>query len=82
MKPEGFSADKKYPLAFLIHGGPQGSWGDSWSTRWNPKVIADQGYVVVAVNPTGSTGFGDELCDRIQNDWGRIGPHIIATLAF
>ncbi|PGH34870.1 dipeptidyl aminopeptidase [[Emmonsia] crescens] len=70
VKPEGFCPDKKYPLAFLIHGGPQGSWGDSWSTRWNPKVMADQGYVVVALNPTGSTGFGDELCDRIQNDWG------------
>lgn len=74
VKPEGFCPDKKYPLAFLIHGGPQGSWGDSWSTRWNPKVMADQGYVVVALNPTGSTGFGDELCDRIQNDWGKIDP--------
>ncbi|PGH12306.1 hypothetical protein AJ79_04372 [Helicocarpus griseus UAMH5409] len=70
VKPEGFSPDKKYPLALLIHGGPQGSWGDSWSTRWNPKVFADQGYVVVAPNPTGSTGFGEEFCDRIQNDWG------------
>ncbi|KAL2369803.1 dipeptidyl-peptidase 5 [Blastomyces gilchristii SLH14081] len=70
VKPEGFCETKKYPLAFLIHGGPQGSWGDSWSTRWNPKVIADQGYVVVALNPTGSTGFGEEFCDRIQNDWG------------
>ncbi|EEH21652.1 hypothetical protein PABG_03868 [Paracoccidioides brasiliensis Pb03] len=70
VKPEGFNIKKKYPLSFLIHGGPQGAWGDSWSTRWNPKVFADQGYVVVAVNPTGSTGFGDEFCDRIQNDWG------------
>ncbi|KAL5333190.1 putative dipeptidyl-peptidase 5 [Aspergillus crustosus] len=68
--PEGFSKDKTYPLAYLIHGGPQGSWADSWSTRWNPKVFADQGYVVVAPNPTGSTGYGEELTDRIQNDWG------------
>ncbi|KAK2764594.1 putative dipeptidyl-peptidase 5 [Arachnomyces sp. PD_36] len=70
VKPEGFSEDKTYPLAFLIHGGPQGSWADSWSTRWNPKVWADQGYVVVTPNPTGSTGFGEELTDAIQNDWG------------
>ncbi|KAK2807685.1 putative dipeptidyl-peptidase 5 [Onygenales sp. PD_10] len=70
VKPKGFDPSKKYPLAYLIHGGPQGSWADSWSTRWNPKVWADQGYVVVAPNPTGSTGFGDELCDRIQNNWG------------
>jgi hypothetical protein len=55
---------------FLVHGGPQGSWADSWSTRWNPKVFADQGYVVVAPNPTGSTGFGDELTDAIANNWG------------
>ncbi|KAL4879232.1 putative dipeptidyl-peptidase 5 [Aspergillus karnatakaensis] len=68
--PEGFSKNKTYPLAYLIHGGPQGSWADSWSTRWNPKVFADQGYVVVAPNPTGSTGYGEELTDRIQNDWG------------
>ncbi|KAI9374431.1 putative dipeptidyl-peptidase 5 [Aspergillus egyptiacus] len=70
VKPEGFDESKTYPLAFLIHGGPQGSWADSWSTRWNPKVFADQGYVVVAPNPTGSTGFGDELTDAIQNQWG------------
>ncbi|KAL4809838.1 putative dipeptidyl-peptidase 5 [Aspergillus unguis] len=68
--PTDFDKTKKYPLFFLIHGGPQGSWADSWSTRWNPKVFADQGYVVVAPNPTGSTGYGDELTDRIQNNWG------------
>ncbi|KAL2818260.1 Alpha/Beta hydrolase protein [Aspergillus cavernicola] len=70
VKPTGFDESKTYPLAFLIHGGPQGSWADSWSTRWNPKVFADQGYVVIAPNPTGSTGFGDELTDAIQNNWG------------
>lgn len=68
--PQNFDKSKSYPLLFYIHGGPQGSWGDSWSTRWNPKVFADQGYVVVAPNPTGSTGFGDELTDMIQNNWG------------
>ena len=57
-------------MVLYIHGGPQSAWTDSWSTRWNPKVFADQGYVVIAPNPTGSTGFGDELTDAIQADWG------------
>ncbi|PWY68629.1 dipeptidyl peptidase V [Aspergillus heteromorphus CBS 117.55] len=68
--PQGFDKTKTYPLALFIHGGPQGAWRDSWSTRWNPKVFADQGYVVIAPNPTGSTGFGDALTDAIQNNWG------------
>ncbi|KAL4928138.1 dipeptidyl peptidase DppV [Aspergillus undulatus] len=68
--PKDFDETKSYPLAYLIHGGPQGAWYNSWSTRWNPKVFADQGYVVVAPNPTGSTGYGDELTDAIQNNWG------------
>ncbi|KAJ5103144.1 hypothetical protein N7532_003673 [Penicillium argentinense] len=68
--PTGFDKSKSYPLLYYIHGGPQGSWADSWSTRWNYKVWADQGYVVVAPNPTGSTGFGDKLTDAIQNNWG------------
>ncbi|KAJ5684556.1 uncharacterized protein N7477_000901 [Penicillium maclennaniae] len=68
--PQDFDKSKKYPLLFYIHGGPQGSWADSWSTRWNYKVWADQGYVVVAPNPTGSTGFGDKLTDMITNNWG------------
>ncbi|KAJ5151226.1 uncharacterized protein N7482_010478 [Penicillium canariense] len=68
--PAGFDKSKTYPLVFYVHGGPQGSWADSWSTRWNPKVWADQGYVVIAPNPTGSTGFGDKLTDAITNNWG------------
>ncbi|KAJ9488209.1 hypothetical protein VN97_g5072 [Penicillium thymicola] len=68
--PSNFDKSKSYPLLFYIHGGPQGSWADSWSTRWNYKVFADQGYVVVAPNPTGSTGFGDKLTDKIANNWG------------
>ena len=47
MKPSDFDKSKKYPLAFLIHGGPQGAWNDNWSTRWNPAIFAEQGYVVV-----------------------------------
>ncbi|KAB8079071.1 putative dipeptidyl-peptidase 5 [Aspergillus leporis] len=68
--PEDFDESKTYPLVYYIHGGPQSSWLDSWSSRWNPKVFADQGYVVVSPNPTGSSGFGDELQDAIQNNWG------------
>lgn len=68
--PEGFSPNKTYPLAFIVHGGPQGDHANSWSTRWNFKVWADQGYVVVAPNPTGSTSFGQRLTDLIQNQWG------------
>ncbi|KAL4896861.1 putative dipeptidyl-peptidase 5 [Aspergillus ambiguus] len=68
--PENFDSSKKYPLLFYIHGGPQGATADTWSTRWNLKVLADQGYVLIAPNPTGSTGFGQELTDAIQGDWG------------
>lgn len=72
LKPPGYSEDDsaKWPLAFLIHGGPQGAWTESWSTRWNPAVYAAAGYVVVAVNPTGSTGYGQEFTDRIARHWG------------
>ncbi|KAK7748479.1 hypothetical protein SLS62_008519 [Diatrype stigma] len=70
MKPSSFDPEKKYPLAFLIHGGPQGAWGESWSTRWNPAIFAEQGYVVVMPNPTGSTGYGQALTDGIATEWG------------
>lgn len=70
VKPSFYKEGEKYPLAYFIHGGPQGSWGDSWSTRWNPAVFAEQGYIVVAPNPTGSTGYGEIFTDAIQNNWG------------
>ena len=70
VKPSKFDSNKKYPLAFLVHGGPQGAWDDAWSTRWNLAVFAEQGYFVVATNPTGSTGYGQEFTDAIQNSWG------------
>lgn len=70
IKPSNFSEDETYPLAYIVHGGPQGSNANVWSTRWNPQVWADQGYVVVEPNPTGSTGFGQELIDGIQGEWG------------
>ncbi|KAE8449415.1 hypothetical protein EG329_008316 [Mollisiaceae sp. DMI_Dod_QoI] len=70
IRPSFFKENETYPLAFYIHGGPQGSTSDSWSTRWNMMVFAEQGYIVAAFNPTGSTGFGQSLCDSIQNQWG------------
>ncbi len=70
IKPPAFDASKKYPVVFLIHGGPQGDWGDGWSSRWNPSLWAAQGWVVVAPNPRGSTGFGQPFVDDISHDWG------------
>lgn len=74
VKPQDFDADKKYPMLFLIHGGPQGAWTDSWSTRWNPSVMANYGagYIVIAVNPTGSTGYGQAFTDAIKGEWGSL----------
>ena len=70
VKPPNFDAAKKYPVVFLIHGGPQGVWPDSWSYRWNPNMFAAPGYLVVAVNPRGSTGYGQQFTDDISGDWG------------
>jgi dipeptidyl aminopeptidase/acylaminoacyl peptidase len=70
LKPPGFDAKKKWPLAFLVHGGPQGAWEDGWSYRWNPELWAAQGYVVALPNPRGSTGFGQKYIDEISGDWG------------
>ena len=71
VKPPGFDPNKKYPLKFLIHGGPQGAWGNSWSYRWNPELFAAAGnYVVVMINFHGSTGYGQKFTDSISGDWG------------
>jgi dipeptidyl aminopeptidase/acylaminoacyl peptidase len=70
LKPPDFDAAKKYPVKFLIHGGPQGAWGDDWSFRWNPNLFAASGYVVVMVNMRGSTGYGQQFIDEINGDWG------------
>jgi dipeptidyl aminopeptidase/acylaminoacyl peptidase len=69
-KPPGFDPAKKYPLKFLIHGGPQGAWGNDWSYRWNPGLFAANGYVVVMINFHGSTGYGQKFTDSISGDWG------------
>jgi len=70
IRPPGFDASKKYPLKFLIHGGPQGAWGDAWSYRWNAELFAANGYVVVMINPRGSTGYGQAFVDGVNGDWG------------
>jgi len=69
LKPPNFDPSRKYPAVFLIHGGPQGDWGDSWSSRWNPALWAAQGWIVAAPNPRGSTGFGQRFVDEISQDW-------------
>ena len=70
VRPPNFDASKKYPVKFLIHGGPQGAWGDAWSYRWNSELFAADGYVVVMVNPRGSTGYGQAFIDGVNGDWG------------
>lgn len=70
LKPPGFDEKKKWPVVYLVHGGPQGAWEDAWSFRWNPQLWAAQGYVVALPNPRGSTGFGQKFVDQISGDWG------------
>jgi dipeptidyl aminopeptidase/acylaminoacyl peptidase len=81
VKPPGFDPRKKNPVLFLIHGGPQGAWGESWSYRWNPQVFAAAGFVVVMPNPRGSTGYGQKFTDDINSDWGgKVYEDIMATV--
>jgi dipeptidyl aminopeptidase/acylaminoacyl peptidase len=76
VKPPNFDLTKKYPVKFLIHGGPEGAWGDDWSFRWNPELLASptpstsSGYVVIMINFHGSTGYGQKFIDAINGDWG------------
>ncbi len=70
VKPPDFDPKSQYPVIMLIHGGPQGEWGESWSYRWNAQVMAAAGYVVVMPNPRGSFGYGQKFTDDINQDWG------------
>lgn len=70
IRPRHFDESKKYPLCMLVHGGPNGAWSDGWGTRWNPAVWAEQGYIIVLPNPTGSTGFGLEFAEAVKDNWG------------
>jgi dipeptidyl aminopeptidase/acylaminoacyl peptidase len=81
MKPPGFEAGKKYPVLFLIHGGPQGAWHDEWHARWNYALFSAPGYALVAINPRGSTGFGQKFTDEISRDWtGKVYDDLMAGL--
>jgi len=82
VKPPNFDPTRKYPVVFMIHGGPQGDWPDGWSSRWNPALWAAQGWVVAAPNPRGSTGFGQEFVDQISQDWcGKVMTDLDAVFA-
>lgn len=83
LKPPGFTADRKWPLVFWVHGGPQGAFMDSWSYRWNPQLWAAQGYVIAMPNPRGSTGFGQKFTDEISGDWGgKVQTDLMAALGY
>jgi len=69
-KPPGFDPTRRYPLVYLIHGGPQGAWTDSWGPRWNNQMFAARGFVVAEVNFHGSTGYGQKFTDAISQHWG------------
>ena len=70
VRPASLAEGKKAPIAFIVHGGPQGSSNNSWSYRWNPAVFAGAGYAVVSVDFHGSTGYGQAFSDAIRNNWG------------
>ncbi len=70
VRPPDFKNTMRYPVIFLVHGGPQGQWGDNFGYRWNAQMFASRGYVVVMINPRGSTGYGQKFTDEISGDWG------------
>jgi dipeptidyl aminopeptidase/acylaminoacyl peptidase len=70
VKPVDFDPAMKYPVAFIVHGGPQGSMGNHFHYRWNPQFYAGAGYGAVFVDFHGSTGYGQAFCDAIRDDWG------------
>lgn len=70
IKPPQFNSSKKYPVIFLIHGGPQQMWGDTFGVSWNPQWFTSLGFVVVKINPRGSEGYGQKFTDEINKDWG------------
>jgi dipeptidyl aminopeptidase/acylaminoacyl peptidase len=69
-QPPGFDPARKYPVVYLLHGGPQTGWLDLWHARWNYQLFASRGYVVAAVNRHGSTGYGQKFTDAVSQHWG------------
>jgi dipeptidyl aminopeptidase/acylaminoacyl peptidase len=90
IRPPGFDPARKYPVVYVVHGGPQGAWSDLFHYRWNGNMFAAPGYVAVLVNPRGSTGYGQQFTDEISGDWGgsvyedlMLGlDHVLATYPF
>ena len=72
VKPPAFDPAKRYPLIYLVHGGPQSAWLDQWHSRWNFALYASRGYVVAAVNFHGSTGYGQAFTNSITRNWGSL----------
>lgn len=70
VRPARFDSTRRWPLLVLVHGGPQGAWLDGWNTRWNPQLFASMGMAVLALNPRGSTGYGQRFVDEVSRDWG------------
>ncbi len=70
VRPPNFDVSKKYPALLLVHGGPQNAWTDAWGYRWNQQVMAAPGYVVLAINPRGSSGYGQKFTAEVSRDWG------------
>jgi dipeptidyl aminopeptidase/acylaminoacyl peptidase len=70
VKPVGYKAGQKYPVAFIVHGGPQGAMTNDFHYRWNPETYAGQGFAAVTINFHGSTGYGQKFTDAISGDWG------------
>jgi dipeptidyl aminopeptidase/acylaminoacyl peptidase len=70
VKPSNFNAERRYPIAFIVHGGPQVSFANVWSYRWNPQTYAGAGYAVIAIDFHGSPGYGQAFTDSISQDWG------------
>jgi dipeptidyl aminopeptidase/acylaminoacyl peptidase len=83
LRPPGFDPGKTYPVVFLIHGGPQGAWHDEWHGRWNYQMFSAAGYALVAINPRGSTGYGQKFTDQISQDWtGKVYDDLMKGLDF
>lgn len=89
VKPPGFDAGRRYPLIYLVHGGPQGAWLDQWHPRWNYALFAARGYVVAGVNFHGSTGYGQQFTNSVSRNWGGLpyedlmrGIDALGTLSF
>lgn len=81
IKPVNFDPNKTYPVAFIVHGGPQGVNGDQWHFRWNAQAWAGRGFITVTPNPRGSEGFGQQFMDEISGDWsGRVMTDLMSSL--